>query len=302
MELKSPITGCDNISWLRDIETSYIEEQYSKKFNIDVSFLFRKIKKISIYRDNDTGYRFYYPFNVSGDSKFYEELQRFEWYYMPWKWEHEKCVELIQDGERVLEIGCANGEFMDVLQQKRNVETTGLELNEVAVAAGRKKGRNILCQAVQDHAEDFVGYYDVVCSFQVLEHIAQVRSFIEANVQCLKKGGKLIFGVPNNDSFAKYDWKNDLLNMPPHHMGLWNRATFEGIADVFNIQLISLIFEPLQSYHLDWYMSILEKRYLTNSLLKKMYYHSRLKRPLKSVIRHNSNNIKGHSILAIFSI
>lgn len=45
--------------------------------NIDVSDFFNSIKKVSIYKCLDTGYRFYYPFNISGDNIFYQKLKNF---------------------------------------------------------------------------------------------------------------------------------------------------------------------------------------------------------------------------------
>jgi hypothetical protein len=53
----------------------------------------------------------------------------------------------------------------------------------------------------------------------------------------LKPGGKLIIGVPNCEPwFRRFD-KYEILNMPPHHMGLWNEKVFRAIQDIFGIRL-----------------------------------------------------------------
>lgn len=48
--------------------------------------------------------------------------------------------------------------------------------------------------------------FDVVTFFQVLEHIADVHSFLTSALLTLKTGGKVILAVPNNEPYyLKYD-------------------------------------------------------------------------------------------------
>lgn len=301
MKVKSPLTGSFKTKHEKDIPTSLIKKKYLERFNIDVSPYFGSLDKISIFIDEETGYRFYYPLSVAGDDKFYEKLQENDWYYMPWKWEHRKCTELIEPGSRVLEVGCARGDFLNKLQEIKDVQTVGLELNQSAVNVGQQKGLDIIREFVEDHAKKNPDTYDVVCSFQVLEHISEVQSFIKACIGCLKRGGKIIFSVPNNGSFIKYDWEGGLLNMPPHHMGLWDEKAFRSVAPLFDIHLLKVYFEPLQDYHLKWYINILERRFLKNRLLKIVYAKLNLKPQLIKVVESNSQKIHGHSIMAVYT-
>ena len=79
--------------------------------------------------------------------------------------------------------------------------------------------------------------------FQVLEHIYDVKEFLEHALQVLKKGGKLVIGVPNNEPyFLGYD-KYCTLNLPPHHMGLWNIKVFEKFAPIFGLKIISVSYD-----------------------------------------------------------
>ena len=107
----SPITG--NRTRLENkIECSKIIEDYKKAYGFDVSYLFNNIKKIEVYECIETGYRFFFPFNISGDSLFYEHLQQNDWYYMPWKWEHEQASKILSKKMKVLEVGCGQGDFL----------------------------------------------------------------------------------------------------------------------------------------------------------------------------------------------
>lgn len=265
MIVKSPLTGKSNAVFEKNILCRNIIENYSKTFNIDVEKFFKNLESIQVYRCSETGYRFYYPFNIDGDGNFYEHLQKFDWYYMHWKWEHEQVYNLIKPNNKVLEIGCANGSFVEKLS-KSGIECIGLELNEDAVEEGKRKGIKILNESVQEHAKVNHEKYDMICSFQVMEHIALIKDVIQSSIDSLKIGGKLVISVPNNDSFLGYDTEN-YLNMPPHHMGLWNEQSLKCLPNIFNIKLKKIYLEPLQSYH---------KAYFSNVMIR--YYSKKFKK------------------------
>lgn len=141
-------------------------------------------ESIKVYECSKSGYRFFHPFSNAGDSKFYETLQDFDWYYVPWKWEHGNCRELIKEGYRVLEVGCGWGDFIKQVSNEVNkVHCTGLELNESLITKTEKY--EILLKTVEDYAVDNAGKFDLVCSFQVLEHIAFVHTYLKASIDCL---------------------------------------------------------------------------------------------------------------------
>ncbi len=250
-ELLSPLTLTNNLSLVKQIKKDEIIKDY-RKFNIDVTSYFQDITKISLYKCNDTGYQFFHPLNLSGNSQFYEHFQEFDWYYMPWKWEHEITKSYLSDGLKLLEVGCAKGAFIKKVNELFSLEQTcGLELNESAVAKHDKWA--ILNESVQSFATHNKNRFDIVCSYQVLEHISEVKSFLESKIECLKKDGKLIISVPNNNSFLKH--ADNCLNMPPHHMGLWNEDSLRSLENFFPLKVLDVHFEDLQEYHIEDYVS-----------------------------------------------
>ena len=188
-----------------------------------------------------------------------EELENLPGYYMDWKWEHEIASRYIKSTDRVLEIGCGRGGFLEKMQQNR-VQCLGLELNGSAVRTALSKGVHAIIETIQDHARDNREAYGVVCSFQVAEHVAEIRTFMEASLETLKPGGKLILSVPNNDAFVFRCDDFQPLNRPPHHMGLWDISSLIGVTKVFPLRLDGIEIEPLQDYHREWAQSILERR------------------------------------------
>ncbi len=300
MNINSPLSGSSNIKHIRSIIPQTLIDKYKKKLNIDVSSYLNSINRVDVYEDVETGYRFYYPFDLSGDDHFYRQLQQFDWYYMPWKWEHMKSATYVNENFKVLEIGCAKGDFLQKLKSEYKADVVGLELNQEALKEGISKELQIYPDPIQEHAQHNEYKYDVVCAFQVLEHISNVSSFIQASIKCARKGGKIIFSVPNNHSFSKYDEKNDILNMPPHHMGLWNKKAFISLQDIFDIKLHEIAFEPLQPYHVDWYIDVLERRLLPNKIFRKIYDNLNIRSLLEKRILKRRETIKGHTILAVF--
>ena len=250
------------------IATSKIEKSYLKEFRINVKKYFSGIQYISIYECQDTGYKFYYPYSVEGLGDLYEQFQKFSWYYMPWRWEHEAALEYIKDGDNVLEIGCGSGKFLKQLSNTKRVNTVGLELNDEALTEGQQEGLNVLPTPLDIYAKENIEKFDVVCSFQVLEHISQVRPFFENQVACLKKGGYLITAVPNNDGFIKYGYSP--LNVPPHHMGLWTEDSLNKAGDYFSLQSITTQFSPLEEHHRNYFFHMNFVRFLPDFIARKL--------------------------------
>lgn len=124
-----------------------------------------------------------------------------------------------------------------------------------------KKGLRVKNQLIEPFAEENNDKYDVVCSFQVLEHIYDIKNFIDGCCKALKKGGKLIFAVPNNNPYyLKYD-KLNTLNLPPHHAGLWNKESFLRLVNFFPLDAAEVFVEPLYN------RNILVESFLKNKKL-----------------------------------
>lgn len=222
-----------------DIDVEYIKKGYNA-IKIPVDTYFENMDVISIYECPKTKYRFYYPYSVIGDSKFYEALQSKKTdYYPPHKGEFDVAYNLIEPNSTLLEIGCGDGAFLERIKSK-NVDAVGLEFNDLAIQKCSNKGLRVEKKSIDEYAIHNESKFDNVVFFQVLEHIKDVQSFLQASIKVLKKNGKLIIAVPDNSPYYKNFRIHETMNLPPHHMGLWNAQSFKNLEKVFAIKNIGI--------------------------------------------------------------
>ena len=224
------------------ISSRLIIDEYTK-FGMDVSGFFVGIESVGIYECPQTKYRFYHPPSTMGDDVFYEEMQRIGIeYYVKEKGEFEIALRGIGEGEKVLEVGCGDGVFLEKLRQK-NIEGVGLEFNKLAVEKCLSKGLDVHSESIEDFALTHPEEFDVVVLFQVLEHIYEVHDFIQNLLRCLKKDGRLIVAVPDNSPYYQNFRVHLTFNLPPHHIGLWNAESLRNLEKVFYLSLISIDYD-----------------------------------------------------------
>lgn len=239
-----PLCNSSNTDAIEKLSASDIVSAYASSFGLDVADAFRDIKEISYCHCSGCDLFFFDPL-VSGGEALYSGLQRYNWYYPEAKNEFGFAARYISDADSVLEIGSGKGAFANLISAKNYV---GLEFSQTAKQMAASNGVKVVNQSIEDHAKEFSGKYDVVCSFQVLEHVSEPRKFIEAAVSCVRPGGRLIFSVPSLDSFSKYV-TNFFLDMPPHHVTRWTDLALRNIAREMNLEVESIWHEPLQNDH-----------------------------------------------------
>ena len=298
----SPITGRANTEQVGVVRSDEIIAIYQRYFGIDISPYFVNHHEVMIMRCLDTGFRFYYPFELEGDASYYALMSAFDWYYHPNRWEHEKALGLMKAGDRVLEVGSGAGLFVKQLLA-RSIEASGLELNPRGIERAKQQGIELLNERIEDHAVKHPAAYDVVCSFQVLEHVTTPLTFLKSQLECLRPGGKLIVGVPNNDSYIKTNkMDNRVLNMPPHHMGLWALESLKSLENILDVKLREVHYEPLVDGNVSVYAwNKLNNVFLNRQLLTRALWKLGAERLLVPIFSRFSNRIRGNSMLAVFT-
>ena len=302
----SPLTNSTNTELQIQIDSEKILERYSLDLQINVERFFLDRKTIDVYKCKDTGYLFYYPFDIIGDEKLYDDLKikMHEIYHTPyypdWKWEYDIALKYIQNSKSVLEVGCGSGLFLNKLKSINESRILkGLDLNHFSVNEVKSKGIDAEVKTIQDYSKTNELKYDVVSCFQVLEHVADVHSFLQASIDCLKTNGKLIIAVPYNNPFLFNQDIYHTLNLPPHHMGLWTREAFENLSKFFPLKRQDITIESLpgEGHDFDRFYSINKDVLYKPSFPLKGFFDKLYYRYLKKY----HHKYAGKNIIAIYS-
>jgi 2-polyprenyl-3-methyl-5-hydroxy-6-metoxy-1,4-benzoquinol methylase len=208
--------------------TAELVERYRAKCGADIEWAFRGAPSISMFECDATGYQYWRPADVAGDERFYQTLaSHWKEYYRESRWEYEQAALQCGAEARVLEVGCGRGYFLRKIED-RVVSVEGVELNTQAAASKVTRAKihtRPLAELLATHRASL----DVVCSFQVIEHVVEPQRFIADCAALLKPGGVLMLSAPNHASDENKSL-SDPFNLPPHHMGHFSSDTFARIA------------------------------------------------------------------------
>lgn len=251
MNIYSPLVPeSKDVTLLQIISVNSLIQSWKKEFEIDISDELEGITEIYLYRCNQTHLNFFLPSNIVGSSQLYENLEKFNWYYIPRKWEHDVAFEDLKGYKRILEVGCGKGAFVKRLRNSK-FEAEGIEFNSKAVEHAQTENIPVISSSLEEVLNSQPEQFDAVCAFQVLEHVSDPYKFISNLVSLARIGGKIIFAVPNADSFLKHQF--NLLDMPPHHMTQWQISTFEFLEKIFPLKIVGFSVEPLSIIHANGY-------------------------------------------------
>lgn len=107
-------------------------------------------------------------------------------------------------GKKVLDVGCGGG-ILSHSMAMRGATVTGIDLGEANINAAqiyaKQTGQNIdfACVSVEAFAEQRAGEFDVVTCMEMLEHVPDPQSIIDACFKLLKPNGVLVLSTINRN-------------------------------------------------------------------------------------------------------
>lgn len=113
------------------------------------------------------------------------------------------------ENKKILEVGCGAGSQLAALAAHNN-SVVGSDINEEALNVARQRGLSVFFQDIEKTSADNEKY-DVVCAFDVLEHINDDTRALRNISKMIAADGMFIFSVPayqflfsNHDKFTKH--------------------------------------------------------------------------------------------------
>jgi SAM-dependent methyltransferase len=112
-------------------------------------------------------------------------------------------------GRRLLEVGCGAGFFLKAAE-RAGWQVEGIELSEEAARFASERLQLPIRRERAEAAGIAPGSFDVAAMFDVIEHLFDPRSVLEATARALTPGGVLVVSTPNFDALSRHllgvDW------------------------------------------------------------------------------------------------
>ena len=129
--------------------------------------------------------------------------------------------------KNVADIACGTGYGSHLLSEKGSAaKVTGIDIDAAAIDYAREKygnkSVNFTCTA-GDSTGFTDGSFDIITSFETIEHVANPREFLSEFKRMLKQHGRLIISTPNG-------WDDD---NNPYHLQHFDFSQFKSVLEAF---------------------------------------------------------------------
>lgn len=137
---------------------------------------------------------------------------------------------------KVLEIGSGNGELATILcenplfEEMHLIEPQELDIKNPKVSLFRGSFSEFKKK----------DYFDLVLSYEVLEHLVSPYEFFQLTSDALKPGGMLILTTPNADSLEVKLLKEQSPTVPFDHIRLYTPKALEHLVQKFSMNLLHI--------------------------------------------------------------
>nr|MBC7245833.1 class I SAM-dependent methyltransferase [Chloroflexota bacterium] len=161
-------------------------------------------------------------------------------------WRYRSFFSLkLNPGGKLLEVGCGSGMFLR-LAAAQGYRITGIDSDPSAVQTACELYRvtNVQALSIEDllaNPRDLC--FDVICLFDVLEHLEDPVNVVQGLGKMLVPGGHVVCTVPGHQRWPQ--WFAPEVDLPPHHLTLWTRSALEWCFKNAGLNLVAIIRSPL---------------------------------------------------------
>lgn len=148
-------------------------------------------------------------------------------------------LEKYRKTNNLLDVGCGDGHFLEVAKDK-GWKVYGTEFTDEAMSVGEKRGIVMRKGRLKEISFE-PKFFDVITSFEVLEHIDDPQDEAKAMYAALRSGGGCYITTPNFGSFSRvlFGPKWNVICYP-EHLGYFGKKTLIGLFRSVGMPLVSM--------------------------------------------------------------
>lgn len=170
-------------------------------------------------------------------------------------------ISKIQEKGEILDIGCATGQFLNLMAEN-GWKTTGIEPDE------KTRARAISEYGLQVFPEEKLNTYltpifDVITMWHVLEHVSDLIGRMEQIKKILKPQGSLIIAVPNCEAYdaKKYSefWAGYDL---PRHLYHFTKTDIKLLGEKYGFTIVNIFPMKFDAF----YVCLLSEKYKSGKM------------------------------------
>lgn len=161
-----------------------------------------------------------------------------------YKYRYGIFTKWIDDGTKILDLGCGDGHLAEVLVNRKRCDVTCFDISEVALEKARIRGLKTVCGSIEDKLPFDDSIFDYVVATEALEHVALTEEVLLEMARVSKK--YLLISIPN---IAFWKYRLTLLGgrfpkqwtiHPREHLRYWSIPDFKMVLGGLNLKIIDM--------------------------------------------------------------
>lgn len=222
----------------------------------------------SLFACSKCGFHFADPY-LPGNQEIYSFIYTGSQGYCSWKWDYEVTWSLLKEKKKItnlsfLEIGAGNGAFIkrtvpELFSAENSVCTEYSEYSRQEIS---KFGVRVLSTNLVELPDALNKTFDVICGFQVIEHLVHPHEVFSALHRLSKPGGHIFLTVPNNLRRNQFDLHGVHQDVPPIHVCRYSLEAFQLLAQQHGFLVVEHRYQSTfrKDLFIDFARSIYSKR------------------------------------------
>lgn len=147
-------------------------------------------------------------------------------------------ISAFERGGRLLDVGCATGEFLLEVNRHRGWAGEGVEPSAFAAEVARQQGLSVFGGTLEE-ARYPSGSFDAVTLWDVLEHIHRPDEILQEIQRITRPGGVLAMRFPNAASFDRQLFGKTWIGYDaPRHLFVYSPATIRDLLGKAGFRLL----------------------------------------------------------------